>query len=453
MPDVVVLGGGLAGLLVARRLRALGADVVVVEARSEPPRKVGESTVEIGTHHLLGVQGLGEALSRHGWAKRGMHLFFGDGPLPRRSELAPPPGGAPRGVQLDRAGLERELLAAEPSVVIGVAEGVELGPPHRVRVARGGHHEVLVAPWVVDATGRRRLLARQEGWRLPVAHDTRARWLWLEGLDRHRALDAFPAIAGNPTLHLAEPGAWTWVIPQGATRAAIGSVGLGREVDPLARLESAGLTPWLAEGRLVGQGRGVGLATSSARILDPRGVALIGDAAGFTDPLFSPGLDDIAFGVDAIARAWREPAEVGPLDALLRNRLEVGHALVHAHYAALGSFHAFRVHYVGLLAQYFRQLARVLAGDHLDAPLVPVRSIHALARRIAAIPATPLSERIHDDSLDVPALRRRAATLDPRTLHRRQLRLVADLDPALRMSELLERLVGDPAPRLRRGLT
>lgn len=439
MPDVVVLGGGLAGLLVARRLRALGRDVVVVEPRTRPVRKVGESTVEIGTWHLTHTMGLGSQLAAHGWPKRGMHLFFGSGPLDGRHEIAPPPHGVPRGVQLDRRALEAALLDEEPSVRRGwTAEGVTLGPPHRVHLRRADHRDHLDAAWVIDATGRRRLLARQERWAVAAAHDTRARWLWLD------QVPANPRTAENPTLHLSRDRAWTWLIPQGPGRAAVGSVGLSREVDPLEEMRSAGLPA----GRVVGRGRGDGLSVGSTRLIDARGVALVGDAGGFSDPLFSPGLDDIAFHVDAVARAVQQPQDVHRLDALLRNRLAVGQALIPAHYAALGDVRVFRLHYVGLLAQYFRLFARFRAGEHLDTPPVPVRAIQAYASRLGRWRPKPPTGRVHDDSLDIPALREVAANLDALELHRRWVRLVAEGDPELSAAQIADRLL---APGRRRG--
>jgi len=56
--DVVVLGGGLAGLTASRQLKLMRPEtsVVVVEKREHPvPEaafKVGESVAEIGAHYL-----------------------------------------------------------------------------------------------------------------------------------------------------------------------------------------------------------------------------------------------------------------------------------------------------------------------------------------------------------------------------------------------------------------
>ena len=62
--DVVILGGGLAGLCLALQLRGEFADldIVVLERRAHPlpaaAHKVGESTVEIAAHYLADTLGL-----------------------------------------------------------------------------------------------------------------------------------------------------------------------------------------------------------------------------------------------------------------------------------------------------------------------------------------------------------------------------------------------------------
>ncbi|HEY3635497.1 MAG TPA: FAD-dependent oxidoreductase, partial [Caldimonas sp.] len=66
--DVVVIGGGLAGLTLALQLKQSfpDLDVLVLERRIHPvpvaAHKVGESTVEIGANYLSAVLGLKEHL-------------------------------------------------------------------------------------------------------------------------------------------------------------------------------------------------------------------------------------------------------------------------------------------------------------------------------------------------------------------------------------------------------
>lgn len=83
--DVLVLGGGLAGLTVALQLRQQHPDlaITVVERRAHPLReaahKVGESTVEIGAHYLADVLGLRDHLDEAQIRKFGFRFFFSDG--------------------------------------------------------------------------------------------------------------------------------------------------------------------------------------------------------------------------------------------------------------------------------------------------------------------------------------------------------------------------------------
>ena len=80
--DVVIAGGGLAGLTLARQLHleAPLLRVLVCEKRQHPvPEaafKVGESSVEIGAHYFQKVIGLEPLLCRDHLPKLGLRYFF-----------------------------------------------------------------------------------------------------------------------------------------------------------------------------------------------------------------------------------------------------------------------------------------------------------------------------------------------------------------------------------------
>src|SRR5690606_21138342 len=81
--DLVIAGGGLAGMGLALQLKAATPelDIVVLEKNTFPrPKaiaKVGESTVEIGSHYLSHHLGLADHLKESHLKKFGIRMFFG----------------------------------------------------------------------------------------------------------------------------------------------------------------------------------------------------------------------------------------------------------------------------------------------------------------------------------------------------------------------------------------
>jgi flavin-dependent dehydrogenase len=82
--DVAILGGGLAGLTLARQLLMKHPDIriALIEKRrfpvSETTHKVGESTVEIGAHYFGEELQLKKHLTDQQLPKFGLRFFFKD---------------------------------------------------------------------------------------------------------------------------------------------------------------------------------------------------------------------------------------------------------------------------------------------------------------------------------------------------------------------------------------
>lgn len=329
--DTLIIGGGVAGMTLALQLMQESPDssVAVVERATYPVResahKVGESTVEIAAHYLRDVLGMNEHLEQEQIRKFGLRMFFGhegNTDIVERRELGGSEFPLLATYQLDRGRLENELARrccqAGIALITGRVTDIDLGSgegQHRVTIS--GKDDAVGANWIVDATGRGCVLRRKLGREsLPNGHHANAAWfridhpidvnqwtsntLWQE---RIQAGDR-----SKSTVHLMGEGYWVWLIrlASGATSVGIVASEEHHDFNGFNRLDKA--LAWLRQrepqcAAVVEQHRD--------RILDFRVMrnysyscdqvfsgterwAITGEAGIFLDPLYSPGLDQVA---------------------------------------------------------------------------------------------------------------------------------------------------------------
>jgi flavin-dependent dehydrogenase len=334
--DVVVIGGSVAGAGTATMLLRERPDlrVLIVEKAASFGRGVGESTVEVSSYYLGRVLDLSRYLNEEHLMKQGMRFWFANDAtrtLDDCSELGNRYQVRVPSYQVDRAKLNEEVLrragalGAELWREASVA-AVELTPggPQRLAVRRGADTVTVEARWVVDASGPAALLARRNGWwRANEAHPISsvwARWRGVKDWDALELGERFPGFGSGPytlrcnaTNHLTGDGWWAWLIPLRGGDVSVGVVYDERLVSfpsegPLAERLKEFLIAHPVGREILGDAGCIDGDVHRRRNLPYRstrfagdGFALVGDAAAFMDPLYSPGLDWVAYTTAAAA--------------------------------------------------------------------------------------------------------------------------------------------------------
>lgn len=400
--DVVVIGAGLAGLTFARQLllKKPDARVLHLERHAEVPgtkQKVGESTVQVGGYYYSKVLDLEEYLFCEHLMKYNLRFFwradgksgddythYSQGFIQKFSNVA--------SYQLDRNKFERELIRRNCAVSgYTLLTGVE---KLEVDLANGGDHTVryrhqdcdhqVMAHWVVDSSGRKRVLARKAELERPVAIEHASSWFWVDGIvniEKLTALDHDQQLIHPSrrqlghlpiwlsTNQLMGEGYWFWIITL-QERTSFGLVYDATLVDKKQVNTAAKLLPWLFERFPLLRG-----ALESREIIDFTTLqnysydcgstinrarwAISGEAGRFSDPLYSPGSDAIAIHntliVDAIlSRDDQELAsKVGLFDAMMNITFKSFVPSFQESYRVLGDHECYFMKYTWELAIYF----------------------------------------------------------------------------------------------------
>ena len=345
--DVVILGSGIGGAMLACILAKRGVSVLMIEELAHPRFTIGESLIpETGVRLRIlaekhGVPEIGwlgsfhalrDNVSSNCGVKRGFSfMYHRRGEEHRREEtnqlptLTPPFGPDSH---LFRQDTDAYLAAVSLAYGAHLRQQTRIAGidfrPDEVRLTTGTG-EVIRAGFLIDAGGMRSQVSTQLGLRDQVPRfrtDTRA--LYSHFIDVRPADLLFPGGAhgmpsplGQGTMHHVFDGGWMWIIPFGNHRAAtnpLTSVGLvldrrqhpaaeGAPEDEFRRIigryptiarhfaDARAVRPWVGSGRL---------QYSQRHLLGPRMLQLP-HAACFVDPLYSSGMSVLTVAVDLIA--------------------------------------------------------------------------------------------------------------------------------------------------------
>ena len=408
--DVAIVGGGIAGSALATVLAREGLDVVVLERqRAYADRVRGENLHPWGVAEAQRL-GLDDVLRDAGGHLVAEAVDYADGDDPQAAEAEPLPlghmvDGVPGELNLAHPAACEALAqtaAAQGARVLRGVSHVALTPGARPRVAyrwNGGAAGEVACRLVVGADGRSSRVRRQAGITLERAAETHLiAGLLVDGLDL------------DPRRNVVAVGEDVWMVtfPQGGGRARV-YLCPGTE-DPRRYAGPGGserfLTASCFDAVPKGQAWAEAAPAGPCRTFPAddtwtdrpfaEGVVLIGDAAGYTNPLIGQGLALALRDVRALRDLLRDSAVWDP-----------------AAFARYGADRAERLRRVRFIAQLHAALWTTFGAEGRRQR----RAVHNRQRSDPELLAATLAIFTGPDQLDPPvcteAFRRRCLGLSP----------------------------------------
>jgi 1H-pyrrole-2-carbonyl-[peptidyl-carrier protein] chlorinase len=412
--DVVIIGGGPAGAVLASLLGEAGHRVLVIDRDIHPRDHVGESLTpasnavweRIGFRSKIEEAGFVHKPGAAWTAPRapvGRHVAIQLNEVP--CEGCPPPFHT---YNVERDVFDAMLLRHAHQKGARVLQGVrvsevlfENGRAVGVRATVDDGWEGHVrARLVVDASGRRCLLASQLGLKHKDPRFNQfAVYSWYTGMAPGPA-----GTEGMILLHfLGLEQAWAWQIP---LRHGITSVGVvttkgdfrpsGQDVDAFfttAVQRNNTLRHYLRQARQIRPYRIEGDYSYKIGKLTGPGWLLVGDAVRFVDPVFSTGIDVAAFSalyayqaIDACLRGQDEGALLADYERRITNGIDVWYDMISLFYQMQNLFT-----FYALKPGTRREVVRILQGNPYSRTALPraremIATLQAARDRVAGTP-------------------------------------------------------------------
>jgi flavin-dependent dehydrogenase len=313
---VVIIGGGPAGSTIATWLGRYGHDVLLLEREKFPREHVGESLLPF-CHVLLDDLGVLDQLKANFVRKPGVRFIDRDGNISTtwcfnhviKDETY-------LSFQVIRGEFDHILLknaaknGAEVREETSVIEADVTTESDRVRVTSldsAGKKSVHKARFLVDASGRDAFIGAKNGWRKPREELDRTA-IWSHWGDVKLAGGLEEGLSIIIYMGLEQKG-WIWVFPLGENRITAGFVAQNSYIKQQQRkLKENGSKDWkydLCMQELMNS-KFVSDLLQGSKMLIPMQIngnysyevknhygsnyAMVGDARGFIDPIFSSGV-------------------------------------------------------------------------------------------------------------------------------------------------------------------
>jgi flavin-dependent dehydrogenase len=399
--DVVIIGAGLAGLSLSRQLLLSSRKkLLLLDKRPTippPKQKVGESTVQLGAYYYSKVLEMEEHLLTDHYLKYNLRFYWknavrGNDQFENYSQVFVRNFSNIVCFQLDRNKFEAELLrlnCLHPNFAF-VAPATKLQVtlaecgPHTLQLQTSSGDHRITADWVVDTSGRSKVLGRTLAHARPNPIHHGASFLWVEGLVDIEKLTELSnremrvhhnrrAIGHSPlwlaTNHFMGEGFWFWVIPLHG-KTSLGIVYDNRIFRGERVAAPHNLIRWACEEfplfardlprrKILDHGFFRDFSYDCAETISEFKWARSGEAGRFTDPLYSPGSDLISLHNTLITDAILTndgkhlAAKCQLYEHLMRAFYEATVPAYAISYDALGDPESFNFKYTWELAVYF----------------------------------------------------------------------------------------------------